>query len=191
MYLSREMKLVTGSETGIDWAVPALHYFEGMMSLGDYRLPDAGYDLWSAKKPTEGFLRFQVGPYYRIPLFELVYHDCVASFPYWGDASNRLAEWWEVRDLFSALYGTGPLWIVDHARWKRDREQFVRSYRRATEVAARTGLFEMLEHRFLTADHMVQYTGFADGTRVWVNFGNKDFRLPDGRTVGSRQALIE
>jgi hypothetical protein len=184
-YLARDKKLVTGSETGLDWAVPALDYFEGMMSLGNFRLPDAGYDLTSLKTPTSDFLRFQVGSFYRIPLFELVYHDCVVSYYYWGDASNRLPDWWTVRDLYSGLYGTGPLWIMDYARWKNDKERFVKSYETATTVAARTGLSEMLEHRFLTADHSVQYTRFANGVRVWVNFGSALFRLPDGRTLAA------
>ncbi|MHC4253652.1 MAG: glycoside hydrolase, partial [Planctomycetota bacterium] len=43
--VSREMKLVTGCETGHDASVPFLHYFEGMMSLGPYRVPDAGRDM--------------------------------------------------------------------------------------------------------------------------------------------------
>ena len=41
-YVSRDSQLVTGSETGHDAAVPFLDYFEGMMSLGPYRVPDAG-----------------------------------------------------------------------------------------------------------------------------------------------------
>jgi len=42
-YMSKDKLLVTGSETGFDAAVPYLHYFEGMMSLGPYRDVDAGY----------------------------------------------------------------------------------------------------------------------------------------------------
>ena len=39
--LSRQpgLRLVTGSETGHDAAVPYVHYFEGMLSLGPYRVP--------------------------------------------------------------------------------------------------------------------------------------------------------
>jgi hypothetical protein len=190
-YLSSDKKLVTGSETGQDWAVPALDYFEGMMSLGNFRLPDAGYDLASVKTPQPDFLRFQVGPVYRVPLFELVYHDCVVSYYYWGDASNRLADWWAVRDLFNTLYGTGPLWIMDYARWRRDRARFVQSYETATTVAARTGLSEMLEHRFITEDHTVQFARFANGTRVWVNFGTRPYALPPGRVLGPSAYAIE
>ena len=41
-YMSQDMHLVTGSETGHDAAVPFVHYFEGMLSLGPYRVPDSG-----------------------------------------------------------------------------------------------------------------------------------------------------
>lgn len=190
-YLSGEMKLVTGSETGIDWAVPYLHYFEGMMSIANYRLPDSGYDLTSIKKPQPEFLRFQVGSYYRIPLFELVYHDCVVSYWYWGDASNRLPDFWDIRDLFNLLYGTGPLWIMDYDIWKTNKERFVQSYQTTTTVAKKAGYSELLDHQFLTSDHTVQYTKFANGTEVWVNFSNKPYTVDDNQVLNRKSFLIK
>ncbi len=44
-YVSQDCQLVTGSETGHEAAVPWVHYFEGMLSLGPYRVPDAGRDM--------------------------------------------------------------------------------------------------------------------------------------------------
>ena len=44
-YVSEDCRLVTGSETGHEAAVPYVHYFEGMLSLGPYRVPDAGRDM--------------------------------------------------------------------------------------------------------------------------------------------------
>jgi len=189
-FISNHFHLVTGSETGIDWAVPFVHYFEGMMSLGDYRLKDAGYDLISPQKPHDDFLRFQIGPYYRIPLFELVYHDCIVSFWYWGDSSNRLPGFWRLRDLFNLLYGTGPLYIMDKARWKKDKERFIDSFTTATAASKNTGYSEMLEHEFISEDHTVQYTLFENGTRVWVNFGNKKFTLKNGRIIKPEGFII-
>jgi len=185
-FLWRDMGLVAGSETGFDAAVPHLHYFEGMTSLGPYRLKDSGYDLASARPASAGFKAYQVGPSRRIPLFQLVYHDCVATSWYWGDSSNRLARYWDERDLINALYGTMPLWIMDRERWARDRERFVESYRRATPVARATGYSEMLDHRFVTADKTVQSTSFADGTEVWANWGKKDYALPNGDRIPAR-----
>jgi hypothetical protein len=109
--VSREMKLVTGCETGHDASVPFLHYFEGMLSLGPYRVPDAGRDMqriWP--EAPERVVRFQLGHGYRLPLWELVYHDCVVAQWYWGDYNNKLPALWDKRDLFNVLYGT--LWLI-------------------------------------------------------------------------------
>jgi hypothetical protein len=190
-YLSKDCRLVTGSETGMDMAVPYLHYFEGMMSLGPYRLPDSGYDLTTYKVPQEEFKVFQLGPKYRIPLFELVYHDCVASSWYWGDSSNRVPELWDERDIFNALYGTMPLWILDSKTWEENKDRFVKCYRNATPVARATGYDEMTEHAFLTEDHTVQSTLFADGTRVWANFGTKPYTFRKGIKVKPRSFRAE
>ncbi|MBN2442106.1 MAG: carbohydrate binding domain-containing protein [Spirochaetales bacterium] len=181
--LSGEFHMVTGSETGIDWAVPYLHYFEGMMSLGPYRVEDAGYDLVSYKKTDRNFLLFQVGPYYRIPLFELVYHDCIVSFWYWGDASNRLPEVWRIRDLFNLLYGTGPLYIMDPERWKKEKKRFIGSYETATMISRNTGYEEMLIHSFVTPDHTVQYTRFSNRTEVWINLGDTPYIFENGEIL--------
>ncbi|MBN1411419.1 MAG: hypothetical protein JW969_11295 [Spirochaetales bacterium] len=189
-YLSEDLKLITGSETGMDWAVPYVHYFEGMMSLGPYRLPDAGYDLTTYIKPDKNFLRFQTGPEYRIPLFELVYHDCMVAYWYWGDSSNRVPEVWADRDLYNALYGNPPLWIVDCRSWDKNRDRFLRSYRNGTRTALLTAFSEMTSHAFLTEDHNVQQTVFANGTRVWVNFDGKTRRLPSGQEILPKSFLV-
>ncbi len=41
-FCSKDMRQVVGTETGIDPSVPVVEYYEGMMSLGPFRLPDAG-----------------------------------------------------------------------------------------------------------------------------------------------------
>jgi len=41
----------------------------------------------------------------------------------------------------------------------------------------------MTDHRFLTPDKDVQQTTFANGVTVTVNFGEKPFRLPDGKEI--------
>jgi hypothetical protein len=108
--------LVTGSETGHEAAVPYVHYFEGMLSLGPYRVPDAGRKMIDVvHEPPERVARFQTGHFYRLPLWELVYHDCVVAQWYWGDYNNKLPSLWDRRDLFNSLYGTPPR-IIHAAR---------------------------------------------------------------------------
>jgi len=190
--VSKDFGLVTGSETGHDAAVPHLHYFEGMMSLGPYRVPEAGRDMgriWD--EVPERVEKFQLGHRYRLPLWELVYHDCVVSQWYWGDYNNKLPALWDRRDLFNALYGTPPMFMFRRVYWRQHKERFVRSYRTATPVARATGYSEMTDHRFLTANRDVQQTAFACGVTVTVNFGDESYALPSGVAIPSGKVHVD
>ena len=182
-FCSKQMKLVTGSETGIDPAVPYVHYFEGMLSLGPYRLPDAGRDMLLYKPPTPDFLKFQVGHFYRLPLWELVYHDCVVSQWYWGDYNNKAPEVWDRRDLINILYGTPPMYMFNQATWQKDKPRFVASYKNICPLVREIGYDEMLSHEWLTADHAVQRTRWKSGKQIVVNFGDAPYKLDRGRVV--------
>jgi hypothetical protein len=183
-YVSRDLKLVTGCETGHDAAVPYLHYFEGMLSLGPYRVPDAGRDMqriWD--EVPDRVARFQLGYGYRLPLWELVYHDCVVAQWYWGDYNNKLPALWDKRDLFNLLYGTPPMFMFNRSVWQTNKERFVQSYRNTCPYARATGYSEMIDHRFLTPDRAVQQTAFANGVVITVNFGETPFPLSPSESI--------
>ena len=183
-YVSQEMGLVCGSETGHDAAVPYVHYFEGMLSLGPYRVPDAGRNMLKIwEEVPERVAKFQLGHRYRLPLWELVYHDCVVAHWYWGDYNNKLPALWDKRDLFNILYGTPPMFMFNREIWNRFRDRFVQSYKNVCPVARAVGYAEMTDHRFLTPDRDVQQTWFSNGVIITVNFGDKPYRLPDGTEV--------
>ncbi len=182
-FCSGQEKLVVGTETGIDPSVPYVDYYEGMMSLAPYRLPDSGRDLMQYKTPTPDFLRFQVGPFYRIPLWELVYHDCVVANWYWGDSTNKEPEVWDKRDLFNSLYATPPLFLFDRAVWEKNRAHFARTYRAVCPLVRRLGYDEMRSHEFLTPDHTVQRTRWASGVTVTVNLGSAPYTLRPGAVI--------
>jgi hypothetical protein len=190
--VSREFKLVTGCETGHEASVPYLHYFEGMLSLGPYRVKDSGRNITEVIDDVpEQIAKFQTGHYYRLPLWELVYHDCTVAQWYWGDYNNKLPKVWDRRDLWNALYGTPPMFLFVRKTWEQNRERFARSYRTAAPVARATGYSEMLAHAWLTADHSVQQTRFANGVVVTVNFGEQSYRLPDGTTLAPMSHRVE
>jgi hypothetical protein len=183
-YMSEKARLVTGSETGHDAAVPYVHYFEGMLSLGPYRVPDAGRNMsriWN--EVPEQVAKFQLGHKYRLPLWELVYHDCVVAQWYWGDYNNKLPALWQKRDLFNILYGTAPMFMFDRRLWEQNKEHFAQSYKNICNVTRAVGYAEMTDHQFLTPDRDVQQTKFANGVTVTVNFGEKPYRLPDGKEI--------
>lgn len=176
-YVSKDLKLVTGAETGHDASVPFTHYYEGMLSLGPYRLPDAGRDLLQYKAPTPEFLKFQIGPGYRVPLWELVYHDCTVAQWYWGDYNNKAPEVWPRRDLWNILYATPPMYMFDKKTWDANKEKFVASYKQIAPIARRFGYDEMLSHEWLNSDHTVQRTTWKSGAQIVVNFGDKPFKI--------------
>ncbi len=185
-YMSDDLKLVTGSETGHDAAVPYVDYFEGMLSLGPYRVPDAGRRmnvLWT--NIPEVVAKFQLGEKYRLPLWELVYHDCVVAQWYWGDYNNKLPALWDKRDLFNVLYGTPPMFMFERKLWSEDKARFVQSYKNTCPYVRQVGYAEMTDHRFLRPDRSVQQTIFANGQVVTVNFSSSAYMMPDGSNLGS------
>jgi hypothetical protein len=191
-FVSEKMHLVTGCETGHDAAVPYVHYFEGMLSLGPYRIPDAGRNMgriWD--EVPERVAKFQVGHKYRLPLWELVYHDCVVAQWYWGDYNNKLPAIWDKRDLFNILYGTPPMFMYSRQVWRQNKERFAQSYRNVCPVVRAVGYAEMTDHRFLTPDRDVQQTTFANGITITVNFGDELYRLSDGKEIGPMSYQVE
>lgn len=183
-YVSRDCKLVTGCETGHDASVPFLHYFEGMLSLAPYRVPDSGRAMdriWN--EVPAPVAKFQVGHQYRLPLWELVYHECVVAQWYWGDYNNKLPALWDKRDLFNVLYGTPPMFMFDRKLWAENKARFVQSYKATAPYVRAAGYSEMTDHRFLTPDRAVQQTAFANGMTVTVNFGTMPFALPGGGEI--------
>lgn len=184
----RSLNLVTGGEHGRWWAVPQLDYIEGMMSGGSYSWP-AGY-LRRPKTKDEEFTepsgrklprfseyeKWGIGHQYRVPLWELVFHEAIVTTWYWGDSNDFLLEAApEVtlkKDAFNVLYGTMPmLWANKQGSWEANREVFLRTYRNTSKVHEAVAGKEMLTHEFVTPDRAVQRTRFSGGAEVVVNFG--------------------
>ena len=193
----RDRKLVMGGEHGIWWCVPWLDYIEGMQS-GGYASWPAGHLIhpktkeeefegaWGKLKTKwETYAQWGIGHESRAPLWELVFHDCIVSTWYWGDASDWLLdaapEITPKKDAFNILYGTIPLmWANKEGAWHKDRAMFLRTYRNTCKLHETLATAELLSHEFVTADRAVQRTRFSDGTVCVVNFGEKPYRATLG-----------
>lgn len=189
--VSKEYGMVTGGETGHDFSVPFCDYYEGMLSICSYRVPDSGRNIqqiWT--NAPERVVKYQVGEKYRLPLWELVYHDCTCAGWYWGDYNNKLPQLWPKRDLFNVLYGTMGMFVVNQTHWQEHQPDFVRSYKMTSPVARSTAKFEMTGHEILSADRTVQRTTFANGVRVTVNFGEDIWKDADGTKIPPRSHRV-
>ncbi len=195
-YIGDELGLVLGGEHGRWWGADIYNYWEGMQSGGFYSWP-AGYvgENIPQKREEIGkeYLEWGLGEANRYPLWELVFHDCVVSTWYWGDSTGHLRiaapDLGHKQDAFNILYGTVPLYWVNQPysyNWSDPqlRERLLDSYRITCKPHEIIGFQEMTGHRFITEDRAVQKSAFADGTLVWVNFGEKPYALTVPSTVG-------
>ncbi len=182
--VSRKFGMVCGSESGHEAGVPYCDYFEGMMSISCYRAPGSGYRPQEIVQNAPDHLKkYQTGEQYRIPLWELVFHECIVSHWYWGDYNNKVPELWTRRDLLNALYGTAPLYAVDEKNFNSFKHRIAASYRRTGAIARMTAHAEMLSHTCLTSDRKVQKTVFSNGVEVIANFSEVVYIDKDGSTV--------
>ncbi len=195
-----ECGLISGTEEGVECFLPGLCYTEGKMSVFPYRIDPFMCWRWKSRsfidpEKSDYLDRYMLNPIYRVPMWELVWHECSVNYWYWGDASNNVPNRLKRRDLFNALYGTPPLYSFKASDWNRVisdvndtkkpeqtntrgqaqtlRELVIDSWRRATPVARKTAFVEMKAFLWLDQNRKVQRTIFADGTIVTANFSDK------------------
>jgi len=170
--VSNEKKLVCGSETGMDFCVPVCDYFEGMLSLGPYRIENSGRNCSNLiDDAPEQITNYQLNEKRRLPLWELVYHDCCVAMWYWGDNNNKISSVWDKRDLFNALYAVPPMyWILSEEYFDTNKDKIVKSYKKSSDIVKKTAGVEMVSHEFVSSDKSIQKTTFANGVTVTVNF---------------------
>lgn len=200
----RSCGLVVGGEHGRWWSVPVIDYIEGMMSGGTdnyaWSAPYLRHPKSKEYPKWEQYEKWGIGHQYRIPLWELVFHDCVVSTWYWGDTNDFLLtaapELTMKKDAFNILYGTMPiLWANkeiggsgpdEQGAWEVAREVFLQTCRNVCNLHEVVAGMEMLSHEFLTSDRAVQRTRFTDGTEVVVNFGKNPYEV----LVGGKKYLL-
>jgi hypothetical protein len=180
--------LVIGTEHGNDWGVDLVDYTEGGLSGSNWWIPGKNTSGWNAghlRAPVSRddfspeFLKYGL-PSQRIPFWELVYHDCVATTWYWGDSAGWF---WKVapeiktmKDRVTLLYGDMPLlWSEVKFDWKNDSAEHLETYYLTVPSMRDKFGVQMTSHEFLTDDLQVQKTVFANGSETVVNFGENPF----------------
>lgn len=184
--------LVLGTEHGNDWGLEFIEYTEG--ALGGPLYWEGGWNmtmLMEAENKEDynpNYLKYGTGYDTSIPLWQLIYSDCVVSTYYWADcagyhyrADPELAD---RKDLFTILYGGVPLFWRDRKGfdWFDERDRFLRSFHDTTPLHAELGFEEMVSHEFLSEDRALQRTRFTGGYEVVVNFSleARDYTTVEG-----------
>jgi hypothetical protein len=156
--------LVLGGERGTEWALPVVTFCEGLSGGGT------------------GFHR---GIAYRtgltVPLFYLVYRECVVG--YWQHGTPHGREDHANHVLLDALYGQPSSWSLDYRQWDDLKTMISETHDLLGRLHQETAHLSMVDHQFLTSDFMVQRSELEDGTSMLVNFGittyqADDFKMP-------------
>lgn len=198
-YMANDLKLVVGSEWGAGYGVAHTEFMHGNVTMsqfwgretfdrespyytGSWRNTVRPDIMLKDAKPSPTYLKYGLGPEYRVPLFELVFHDCAVSSWRWDDNSHKQSETWALKDLFTALYAVAPQWNLDRGLWDKHRARFVASYQALAPVLRSVGYEEMTAHRFLNTDRTLQETTFASDHKVVANF-SAQAQIAAGREI--------
>jgi len=181
-YLRKQVGLF-GSEEGREWGVPHADYFEVLMSH------KTGYNLTGAAAAD-----------IVIPMFEMVYGDAIPIYAHQSDRP-RIDNPSYILDhiLYAEMpvyqYGSHHYWTnpappqgpqkqpLQESRMVFARgghfnptDQFIKNtYEVLSPLGRDTALLPMTDHRFVTADRMVESTRFGADTDITVNFGVSDY----------------
>ncbi len=181
--LGNEFGLLASTEDGQEFLASVCDYFTcGFSAASDYRVASGPmWEIWDGEPPDE--VCRGTDEKTRMPLFEMVFHGCMVSYWDWCDYNFKFPKIWWKRDLFNALCGTPPLYFFNEETWKRFRDQLKASYDITTPVAKATYSVPMKAYRILTPDRSVQRVEFENGVASTVNFGDKPFKMKDGRIL--------
>lgn len=180
-YMRNEVGMF-GSEEGREWGVPHADYFEGLMSH------------------KTGFLVRRETPDIIVPMFHLVYGDCI---PIYTHQSDRPTPEDPDKILHHVLYGEMPVYYFgEHIYWEDPSQEFEvtdegraifsqggrfnridqfikNTYEFLSPLHRLTATMPMTAHEFLTEDRKVELTRFGTDVEVIVNYGEKEHTVSD------------
>jgi len=197
---------VIGSEGGAAYAAGAIHFAHGMMTpvigwgdpdlknrsspyfLGGYYPPDAPAVFFKQVPMKPLYRRIYADPWFRLPLYETVFHDSVVATHQWGYGSLKFSDEDHARELLELLYDVPPLYHLNPSEWEKRKELIRSHYQFFSPLHRQAGLLAMTDFQCLTDDRLVQRTTFGDALEMVANFGGEAFGY-QGNSIPRRSIL--
>ena len=196
-----------GSEDGIWYAAPVIHFAHGMMTpvfgFFDQRLKDrsspfffGGY--WPPGGPAiflkpvpvpDDYRAIYFDPRVRIPLFQTVFHDSVVTTHHWSRPSLKFTNVREMDEMLDLLYNVPPLYHLNSAELAKNGAAMLRHYQFFSPLHREAALLPMTGFAWLTPDRMVQKTTFGNRIEIIADFHAMTVTaryLDSGKTVSYR-----
>ena len=187
-----KMGLITGTENGFDGIINHLTYSEGLHSPVNLQIPDSGrkHAHVMNEEQTAHTGKEMMRPERRVPLWQLVYHDCMMAFPYWGDSTESTPKYTNRKVLFACLFGCPPLYSFSMKDYEDLKPAILDSYKRIGAVHEKVATLKMTDYKVLSSDYMLQRSEFGNKYRVTVNFSDVT-RSYDGKIIEAESLLFE
>jgi len=190
-------KVVVGSEGGAAYAAVTLHFAHGMMvpviGWGDPDMKDktspyyiGGY--WPPEGPAihikqvplkPNYLYLYYDPRFRLPLYQIVFHDSVITTNHWGSGSLKFENAIQTLALLELLYNVPPLYHLNIAEFAKHRAWIKQHYAFFSPLHRQIGGQAMTDFQWLSEDKQVQRTEFGEAVEIFANFGTEPFEYKD------------
>jgi hypothetical protein len=200
-WLTRTHGLIVGSEDGCAYAAGDIHFAHGMLTpvigwgdpdlkdrksaywLGAY-WPPTGPTVFTRSVPLKPFYqKLYFDPRYRLPLYQIVFHDSVITTHHWSAASLKFSDQLATTELLELLYDSPPLYHLNEKEYKLHRARILAHYAAFSPLHRLLVTNAMTDFQFLTPDREVQRTSFANGARITANFSAAAFKAIPPRSV--------
>jgi len=199
-------RVVIGSEGGSSYAAEAIHVAEGMFGpvfgwddpdlkskdsdyyLGQYYPPDGPMVFVKQVPMKEQYKYFYYAPQFRLPLYEVVFHDSVVTTHQWANGSLKYSNMLDTVALTELLYMVPPLYHINLDEFDKHREIMKRHYAFFSPLHRQVGFAQMTDFCRLSSDQMLQRTIFGDKVELVANFSQESRRY-QGVEIPGRSVL--
>lgn len=186
------MGLIAGTEDGFEGIINNLVYTEGLHSPVYFRNLNSGRNhahIYN-KEQTEHIAKHMMNPECRVPLWHLVYHECMLAFPYWGDSTEMSPEFISKKILFACLYGCPPLYSFFVKDFDKLKDNIIYSYKRITKIHKKIAELPMTDFKILRDDYKIQKSVFGDKYEIVANFSEENY-IYNNTVIAPNDLLFE
>jgi hypothetical protein len=187
-WISDTFGLVVGSEGGSSYAASVIHVAEGMFGpvfgwgdpdmkdkdsdyyLGQYYPPDGPMVFVKQVPMKERYQYFYYDPRFRLPLYEIVFHDSVVTTHQWANSSLKYSNVLDTVALTELLYMVPPLYHMNLDEFEKHQETMKKHFAFFSPLHRKAGFTQMMDFNWLSADRMLQSSVFDDRVEIVANF---------------------
>lgn len=189
--------MVVGSEGGAAYSASTIHFAHGMtvpvIGWGDPEMKSktspyyvGGY--WPPEGPAvhikqvplkPNYLYHYYDPRFRLPLYQIVFHDSVITTHHWGSGSLKFENAIGTLALLEQLYNVPPLYHLNIEEFSKHKAWITRHYAFFSPLHRQIGGQAMTDFEWLSEDKLVQRTEFGDTVEIFANFGMDVFGYKD------------